>query len=121
MNLIRQNVFHIFTRALFTGMLVHSWYNPDALGWTILFLLINLNAVLFILSRPRAMIAWVTILVGILGLLMSTPQLVSIGIDHMGGKPDLPKDSAETIRSAIYFTVSALFSFLQIHRIISIR
>lgn len=118
MNLIRQNVFHIFTLALFSGLLVHSWYNPDPLGWAILFLLINLNAVLFILSKPLTMISWITIVVGILGILMSTPQLISIGIDYVGGVSDAGPANHQTIRSALYFTLSAIFSFLQIHRII---
>lgn len=118
MNLIRQNVFHIFTLILFSGLLVHSWYNPDPLGWAILFLLINLNAVLFILSKPLTMISWITIVVGILGVLMSTPQLISMCFDYLGGVSEAEPASDETIRSSLYFTLSAIFSFLQIHRII---
>lgn len=118
MNLIRQNVFHIFTLTLFSGLLVHSWSNPAPLGWAILFLLINFNAVLFIFSKPLTMISWVTIVVGILGVLMSTPQLITIGFDYLGGTQDAESASDETIRSALYFSLAAIFSFLQIHRVI---
>lgn len=118
MNLIRKNVFHIFTLTLFAVLLVHSWYIPDTLGWAFLFLLIMLNAALFILHKPVSMISWITIIVGILGLLMSMPELVSMVIDYLSSKTDGVQSDLQALRPALYFTISTMFSFLQILRII---
>lgn len=115
---IRQNALHIVTLLLFTGLLVHCTRQPHHLGWVVLFLMIELNAFLFILYKPFTTIAWITIMVGILGLIMSTPQLVSLAMEHIKGEPHPGKDRLEIIRSAVYFSASALFSFIQINRII---
>ena len=118
MNLFRKNVFHIFTLALFAGLMVHSWFNPDTLGWAILFLLIMSNAVLFIIHKPVTMISWITIVIGILGILMSVPELISSGIRYLNEQTVAVNSGEQSFRPALYFSISTLFSFLQIHRII---
>ena len=118
MNLFRKNVFHIFTLTLFMGLLVHCWYNPDTLGWAVLFLLIMLNAVLFIIHKPVSMISWITIVIGILGILMSIPDIISSGIRYFNDQPAGTTPGDQSFPPALYFSISTLFSFLQIHRII---
>lgn len=116
MHLFRRKIFHFITISLFTGLFIHSWDSQDVLGWAILFLLIILNAILFIVARPVSMLSWITIVVGILGIIMSLPELVATGMEYLEGSPDKNRSGMESCQSALYFTVSAIFSYLQLHR-----
>lgn len=118
MKLIRQNVFHIFTVITFSGLLFHSRESTDTLGWGLLFLLIMLNAIFFILKKPISMISWITIVVGILGMIMCLPELLSGTIDYLKGTSDTKLRDAWTYHPAWYFTTTIFFSFFQIVKLI---
>lgn len=118
MKLIRKNVFHIFTVMTFSGLLFHCRESPDTLGWGILFLLIILNAVFFIFKKPISMISWITILVGILGIIMCMPEIISSGISYLQGTTETQLQDAWTYHPAWYFMATIFFSFFQIIKLI---
>ncbi len=118
MKLVRQNVFHILTVMTFSGLLFHSRHSPDTLGWTILFFLIILNAVFFIFKRPISIISWITIVIGILGIIMCLPGIISDGMNYFQASPTTQLRDAWTFYPASYFMVTVFFSFFQIIKLI---
>src|SRR5690606_42061197 len=113
MNLFRKNVLHIFTLTLFTGLLVHSWFNPDTLGWAVLFTLIMSNAVLFIIHKPVSMISLITIVIGILGILMSISDIISSCIRYFNDQSTGTSPGEQPFIPSLYFSISTPFSSSQ--------
>jgi len=81
-------------------------------------MLVIVNAVLFILKKPVSMISWFAIVIGILGILMTMPALIKVGIEYMTESANTRPSELWAFHPAIYFMATILFSLLQILRLL---